>query len=144
MVSPLVLCNIYSAIASDGTYRPPTLVEGLVEKLKLTEEYPISAAVRIMTQYTANRIKEDLASVLEEGGTGENGKPELCNAAGKTGTAQTGIKQKGKKVNNSWFCGFFPYDNPQYTVVVLSQNAKTPPARVFASIADGITSLDKR
>ncbi len=144
MVSPLVLCNIYSAIASDGTYRPPTLVEGLVEKLKLTEEYPISASVRIMSEYTANRLKEDLASVLEEGGTGENGKPELCNAAGKTGTAQTGIKQKGQKVNNSWFCGFFPYDNPQYTVVVLSQNAKTPPAKIFASIADGITSLDKR
>ena len=141
MISPLVFCNIYSAIASDGTYRPPTLVEGIVEKLKLTEEYPISASVRIMSQYTASRLKEDLSSVLEEGGTGHNATPLLCSAAGKTGTAQTGIKQDGKKVNNSWFCGFFPYDNPKYTVVVLSQNAKTPPAQVFASVADGITSL---
>ncbi len=144
MISPLVFCNIYSAIASDGTYRPPTLVEGIVEKLKLTEEYPISASVRIMSEYTAGRLKEDLASVLEEGGTGYNATPQFCTAAGKTGTAQTGIKQEGEKVTNSWFCGFFPYDNPKYTVAVLSQNSKTPPAQVFAAIADGIISLGKR
>ena len=43
-------------------------------------------------------------------------------AAGKTGTAQTGRYTEGKDKSEKmdhWFAGFYPAENPQYTVVVL-------------------------
>ena len=85
--------------------------------------------------------KEYLAAVLEEDGTGKKANPTLTTAAGKTGTAQTGVIKNGQKVTNSWFCGFFPLDNPKYAVTVLSENAKGGCGDVFAAIADGITEM---
>ena len=54
-------------------------------------------------------------------GTSEKGKPEKTEAAAKTSTAQTGIIEDGKKIEQSWFAGFFPYENPKYSIVVLSE-----------------------
>lgn len=42
--------------------------------------------------------------------------------AAKSGTAQVGIS-KGNV--NSWVEGFFPYDNPRYSFVVLMESGKT-------------------
>lgn len=39
--------------------------------------------------------------------------------AGKTGSAETGVKDKV----NGWFTGFAPYDNPEIAVVVVIENA---------------------
>ena len=56
-----------------------------------------------------------------EYGTSEKGKPENTTAAAKTSTAQTGIIEDGKKIDQSWFAGFFPYENPKYSIVILSE-----------------------
>lgn len=142
MLSPLAINNLYMAIAGDGVYRTPTLVEGKVENGNLTEAEPLPKEVRVMKSSTASTLKASLATVLEEGGTGENAKPELTSAAGKTGTAQTGIKKDGKRVTNSWFCGFFPLENPKYAVTILAENSSGGCGGVFADIADGITALE--
>ncbi len=139
MLSPLAISNLYMAIAGDGSYRTPSLIEATVKDGK-TDIKPPSAKVRVMSETTANKLKTDLAEVLTEGGTGEAAKPTLTTAAGKTGTAQTGIVKNGKKVTNSWFCGFFPLDKPKYVVTVLSENAQKPCGSVFAYIADEITA----
>ena len=74
-------------------------------------------------------------------GTGVEAKPETTTAAGKTATAQTGrYDQNNIEITNSWFCGFFPLDNPQYTVIVMSEGRSlVSTASVFKNIADGIT-----
>lgn len=141
MLSPLVITNCYMAIANDGSYRTPSLIEGIVENGKLIDEYPLPASVKLMSDSTASKLKNDLATVLTEGGTGEKANPALTTAAGKTGTAQTGILKDGKKVTNSWFCGFFPFDQPQYAVTILSQNASDGCASIFAAVADETTKL---
>ena len=74
--------------------------------------------------------------MLEEDGTGKTANTKLTKAAGKTGTAQTGVIKNGNKVTNSWFCGFFPLDNPKYAVTILSENAAGGCGDVFASIYD--------
>ena len=55
-------------------------------------------------------------------GTSSKGLPENISAGAKTSTAQTGIIEDGKRVEQSWFAGFFPYENPKYTVVILSED----------------------
>ncbi len=143
MLSPLVIGNLYSAIAGGGSYRSPTLVEGIIKDGRLVENEPATAEVRIMSEGTARILREYLSGVLEEGGTGTAGKPQKVSAAGKTGTAQTGIVRDGKKVNNTWFCGFFPLEEPKYAVTVLWENSSKGCGKVFAGIADGITELEK-
>ncbi len=144
MVSPLAITNLYMAIARDGSYIPPYLIEGEVEDLKLISKNTPPKSIKLFSKATADKLKADLSAVLEEGGTGKAARPKLVSAAGKTGTAQTGVVKGGEKVTNSWFCGFFPLDNPKYAVTVLSENAKGGCGGVFAEIADAITEYEQK
>ena len=54
-------------------------------------------------------------------GTGANAYYD-GKTAGKTATAQSGIYANGKEVLNTWFAGFYPYNNPKYTIVVMRED----------------------
>lgn len=142
MVSPLLLSNLYLAIAGDGSYTPPILIEGTVENGELKEPSSSMKTVRLMEETTARILRSYLAGVLDEGGTGYLARPTLTTAAGKTGTAQTGIIKDGKRVTNSWFCGFFPQNEPRYVVIILAENASGGCTEAFSKIADEITLLE--
>ena len=142
LLSPLALSNIYAAIASGGSYKTPWLVEGKVKNGDIFDKETSPAEVKVMSKKTAAKLKVALASVLEKGGTGEKGRPSAVSAGGKTGTAQTGVVKNGKKVTNSWFCGFFPLENPKYTVTVLSENSAGGCSSVFAKITDAVTEYE--
>lgn len=143
MLSPLAITNLYMAIANSGSYRTPSLVEGTVKNGSFTQKESLPASVRVMSASTAQKLMEDLAGVIDEGGTGEKAKPTLTTAAGKTGTAQTGVVKNGKKITNSWFCGFFPLENPRYAVTVLAENHSGGVSEVFASIVDEIVKYEE-
>lgn len=142
MVSPLTLSNLYMAIANSGSYIPPTLIEGRVENGQLTETKTVMEKVTLMEKSTANILRSHLAGVLDEDGTGHLAKPTLTTAAGKTGTAQTGIVRNGQRVTNSWFCGFFPQNEPKYVVVILAENSSGSCTEAFSKIADETTLLE--
>ncbi|MBQ1186292.1 MAG: penicillin-binding protein 2 [Clostridia bacterium] len=144
LTSPLAITNLYMAIAADGYYRMPSLIEGIVEDGVLKEENVLPARTKLFSKTTASALKEYLTAVLEEDGTGKNAKPTLTTAAGKTGTAQTGVIKNGKKVTNSWFCGFFPLEKPKYAVTVLSENAQGGCGDIFAAIADAVTLYEAK
>ena len=80
-------------------------------------------------------------------GTGSNGAPSEVTSAGKTATAQTGFyDENGNEKLCTWFAGFFPYENPRYTVVVFNENGSSASidcAPVFKEIADEISLLRK-
>lgn len=142
LLTPLAITQVYAAIANGGSYHPLSLVEATIKNGKPAEFIPKTAKVGVMSEDTAQKLKYDLSQVLSEGGTGESAKPTQTTAAGKTGTAQTGVIKNGKKVTNSWFCGFFPLENPKYAVTVLSENAAGGCGKVFAGVADAITELE--
>ncbi len=143
LLSPVSLLPLYQAIANGGIYNTPTIIKGSVENGKINESSK-AAPTRAFSSKTADILKEYLSEVVLSG-TGTQARPELCTAAGKTATAETGWKKDGRLVTNSWFCGFFPLDNPKYVVVVmlddLEQNG-TSAAPVFKRIADGITLFE--
>ena len=59
-----------------------------------------------------------------ENGTGFNAQYK-SQTAGKTATAQSGIYVDGKEKLNTWFVGFYPYDNPKYSIVVMREGGKS-------------------
>ena len=144
LTSPVSMLNLYCAVASDGAYNEPSAVEGTVKDGTYTP-YNNGGRTRVMKKETAGQIRKYLLSVIEEG-TGTSAKPKTVSAAGKTATAQTGKFQNGTEICEGWFCGFFPAENPKYTVVVFSENIAEQSetcGEVFAKIADGITELEK-
>lgn len=141
LLSPVSMLTLYCAIAGDGTYRLPTIVEKTIDGGKQTE-YNLSSPTRVMKESTAALLRNYLSDVITEG-TGIAAMPTLCTAAGKTATAQTGrYYENGTEITNSWFCGFFPAEKPQYVAIVMSDGStQKSTARIFAEIADGVTKL---
>ena len=139
--SPVTMLQLYCAIANDGTYRIPSLIEKTIKNGK-SEAYEVSSPTRVMSENTAQVLRDYLVSVISEG-TGTEAAPTLCTAAGKTATAQTGrYDNSGVEITNSWFCGFFPAEAPQYVAVVMSEGqSQKSTARIFSEIADGVTKL---
>lgn len=142
-LSPLVICNLYSAIANGGYYFSPQLVEAYSEYDSYCEISNSSKTV-VFSRETANILKQYLINAVDFG-TGKNAKPPNFGAGGKTATAQTGRYVDNKEILNAWFCGFFPSENPKYTVVVLVEQAKsgsTDSAPIFKKIAEEINVLN--
>ncbi len=143
LLSPVALASLYEAIAGDGTYHLPTLIEGTVENGRITEAAKESAPTRVMSAETAAILREYLVGVVEDG-LGRRAKPDEGGAGGKTATAQTGWTENGKEVEHAWFCGFFPAENPKYVAIVLAENADSGAensAPVFKAIADAVWNM---
>lgn len=135
LLSPVSVLTLYCAIAGDGSYILPSIVEGKVEKGIFKKTDTISPT-RVMSSDTAATIRVHLKKVVTDG-TGKAAKPKTLTAAGKTATAQTGKYKDGIEITHSWFCGFFPADNPLYAVCVMEEDGNGA-AEVFAKIADNI------
>ena len=142
LLSPLALCSLYEAVAGDGSYHAPSLIEGKVTGGQI-ERGEAAAPTRVMSRETAATIREGLVRVVQSG-TGTAGAPETGGAGGKTATAETGWLKDGRKVNQAWFAGFYPAENPQYVIVVLAEDGLAGGSTcgpVFKAICDGIAEL---
>ena len=144
MATPLQVTGIINTIASGGIYSNPKLIKGLTdESMKITKKDIISPKrERIISESTAKKLKSHMKASIDYG-TSERGKPEKTDAAAKTSTAQTGIIEDGKKIEQSWFAGFFPYENPKYSIVILSEAGSgggESCGPVFKEITDRIIS----
>ena len=142
LASPISMLTLYSAIANNGEYYLPSIVECTIKEgneSKYNNGFPTKA----FSNDTAQKLKDTLALVIKEG-TGTKAKPKTVTAGGKTATAQTGKYYNGKELISSWFCGFFPLENPQYVVIIFSEDSAKQTkscAEIFADIADKITAL---
>ena len=139
-LSPISMITLYSAIANDGLYHPPSIVKATLTNGKIDRKNPDNP-IRAMKKDTSDKIKEYLKDVLDNG-TGIAAKPKNTTAAGKTATAQTGKFQNGREICSGWFCGFFPYENPKYVVIIFSEDISLQTktcSEIFANIADEIS-----
>ena len=145
LTSPLQMAAVYAAIANDGIYRAPSLMKAIVDASgEEVQRAFLPVSRRAMSKTTAETVGALLHDTVETG-SGKKAKPSSCSAAGKTGTAQSGwIKEDGTEVTQSWYCGYFPYEEPQYVVTVLKENGEggsVDCAPVFAYVADEILKL---
>lgn len=142
LLSPVALLNLYNAIANGGEYSSPSIVKSTL-KSGIKNDIQKISTTRVFDSDTAEILKKALCEVLNSG-TAADEKPTLTTAAGKTSTAQTGKYEGEREINRSWFCGFFPAENPRYTVIVLSEDSASGNAscaQIFSQIADDVTVL---
>ena len=140
MATPVQVAGLINAIAAKGAYVQPYLVQGLVdENQSFTQTAREQEPRQVMSQSTAALLRQFMAASVDHG-TGRKGKPAAGNAGAKTGTAQTGEIVGGKEVIQGWYAGFYPLDQPRYSIVVLAEDSEGGGAcaPVFKEIADGL------
>ena len=118
-VPPLYTLMYYNAIANNGVMVEPKLVKTITRNGKVVTRFDTNVIHdNICKSSTLKDIRECLESVVwDANGTARAAQSDTVHIAGKTGTAR--IVSNGKYINahRVSFCGFFPYDNPQYTCI---------------------------
>ncbi len=147
-IPPINILTFYNAIANDGKMVQPKFVRSAVRDGKTIAEYPTKVInEKICSDKTLQQIREILTKVVSEGLAKPAGCKEFA-VAGKTGTAQIsqgkgGYTSQGRKYLVS-FCGFFPAEAPQYSLIVSIQKPNLPASggtmagSVFSKIAERV------
>jgi cell division protein FtsI (penicillin-binding protein 3) len=147
-VTPLQLLSFYNAVANNGRKMKPLFVEKIVSKDGVVKTFPVEELNHaICSKETIRQAKAMLEAVVETG-TASGIKSYKYRIAGKTGTAKFGYtKNKNERGHyNSSFIGYFPADNPKYSICVVITDpnrdkgyyASQVAAPVFKAISDRI------
>lgn len=137
-VTPVQICSLLSTIADNGNWSPPRLLSCTVDS-RGEKHYPQeSAREQVISAETAKTVRGLLEKVVKEG-TGSSAAFPEAQAAGKTGTSQTGaIKEDEQEILDTWFGGYFPAQEPRWAIVVLVEEGESGArnaAPVFKEIA---------
>ena len=114
-ITPLQILAFYNAIANNGKMVKPTFHKG--ETITIKEQITSKENIGIIQQLLMQKVKDGLAHQAYS---------DKVSIAGEQGTAI--VKKDG---NNTiyclQFCGYYPSDNPQYSIIV-SLNKRGLPA----------------
>lgn len=145
LATPLQMASAVSIIANGGLSVNPRLVLGMTgDGKELLNERKAFVSNEILSEKTAETMRRLMASVVEDG-SGRTAKPVTGGAGGKTSSAQTGIMKDGKEIVHAWFAGFYPAENPKYTIVIFVEGGESgehAAAPIFKSVADGIAKIE--
>ena len=130
LVTPLHMLMLYNAIANNGKMMKPYLVNAIREYgVDIKKIQPTVLEENICSNETLLAIKECLGAVVDSlHGTGHKVLFDTAyKIAGKTGTAVTALDNrgynKGNKIYQASFMGYFPANDPKYTIAVVIQNS---------------------
>lgn len=164
METPLHILTFYNGIANKGKLMKPYLVESIEEHGIVKEKrQPSVLNASICSKATADTLLRALKAVTEDG-TATRLKGAKCSVAGKTGTARMAlspaekngsdayIDKQGRFKNQGTFVGFFPADDPKYSIIITiysflshkSAYGGTRPAAAVRTIVDEITAIEPR
>lgn len=128
--TPFEMCLATSAIANNGKIMKPYMVSDIIStdgnSIMKKEPEVLSEAT---SEENANIIKNMMISAVNKG-SGRPAAIRRAQVAGKTGTAQL-----TSEINNAWFVGFAPAEDPQICVAVVVQNVEGLGGEVAAPIA---------
>ena len=121
------IVSFYNTIANKGRQMQPRLVQAVLKDGEIIEEFPTRVLnERLLSVSTTDAITEMLVRVVngrnkhgQLDGTGKRAWSEMMTVAGKTGTAdipRNGVYDGEQKLMS--FCGFFPAEDPEYTLLV--------------------------
>ncbi|HUQ29973.1 MAG TPA: penicillin-binding transpeptidase domain-containing protein [Candidatus Paceibacterota bacterium] len=126
-VTPLAQARAIAAIANGGTLVTPTIVKNLSSR---APDAPVLGTALPLTKDSIKVAQEGMRQGVREGtSVGLSSLEYFVHLAGKTGTAQTGVRNE---FHNSWAVGFFPYENPKYVYLVMMERG--PSTNVFGGV----------
>lgn len=152
-VTPLHTLMFYNAIANNGIMVKPYIIDRVKEYNRTVDSTTATVLnSKICSAATVKQLREILAGVVEEG-TATNLKTDYLHVAGKTGTAVIAQGShgynNGKKVYQASFCGYFPAEDPQYSMIVVINSPSTNgyygnvvAGSIFKEVADKVYSLN--
>ncbi|HMD00622.1 MAG TPA: penicillin-binding transpeptidase domain-containing protein, partial [Ferruginibacter sp.] len=130
LVTPLQMLMLYNAVANNGRMMQPYLVNSIRDHgVDVKTIQPTVLVEKICSDQTLAQLKECLKAVVDSvHGTAHKIKDTAYGISGKTGTAVTALNNKGynkgNKIYQASFIGFFPDNAPKYTIAVVIQNSK--------------------
>jgi cell division protein FtsI (penicillin-binding protein 3) len=131
MVTPLNMLMLYNAVANNGKMMRPYLVSAIKEYgVTVRTIAPQIVNPQICSPETLGKLKACLREVVDYAhGTGHKILFDSAySISGKTGTAVSALDNrgynKGNKIYQASFMGYFPSEAPKFTLAVVIQNSR--------------------
>jgi cell division protein FtsI (penicillin-binding protein 3) len=153
-LAPIHLLALYNAVANNGVMVKPLFVREIRKNGQLVQRFnPVVINPQIVTPWAIQQARKMLEGVVEEG-TGASIKSPDYKIAGKTGTCQIAAGNKGYRQGTKQvqykgsFVGYFPADNPKYSLIVVIVNPRkgkyyggAVAAPVFRELSDKLYAI---
>lgn len=151
LVTPLNMLTLYNAVANNGKMMRPYLVSAIEQHgVVIKEIAPHVMVEKICSDETLGQVKSCLKAVVDSvhGTAHRVCFDTLYSISGKTGTAVSALDNKGynkgNKIYQASFIGYFPSEAPKFTIAVVIQNSRESKkvygadvsGRVFKEISD--------
>lgn len=149
-LTPLQTLSLYNAVANDGKMIAPLFVKEIRHLGNTVQKFEARVVNKqIASSEAISKAKKMLEGVMTEG-TGKRLSSPLYSSAGKTGTAQMndGARGYGQRRYQSSFAGYFPAENPKYSIIVVIRNPRKGyyggaiAGPVFKELADMVYAND--
>ena len=116
LISPIQVLTFYNAIANNGKMIQPQLYKDSVVVIN----------PQIASRASIDSLKLALAFNITDG-LGQHAKSDKVLVAGMQGTSSLSTNEDGTKgMYAVEFCGYFPTDNPKYSIIVSINKAGLP------------------
>ena len=124
-MSALQILALYNAVANDGEFVKPRVVDKVKRAEKVFENWSGGEVLNpsICSDKTINILQNLLVGAVRNG-TAQNIYSEKYSSAGKTGTAKIAIDGSYGSEYRASFAGYFPAENPKYSCVVVVSKPK--------------------
>lgn len=149
-ITPLQMLTLFNAVANNGKMVAPLFVKEIRHLGNTVERFQAKVIdENIASAKTVRKVQSMMEGVMETG-TGKRMQSPLFRSAGKTGTAQMadGASGYAKRRYQSSFAGYFPAENPKYSIIVVIQNPRngyygsTIAGPVFRELAEMVYAND--
>jgi penicillin-binding protein A len=115
-VTPLQMAEVAATVANMGELMEPRLWSKVIDPDGRETKLDPARQSRVMGEDTAATLNTMMQSVVREG-TGTAAAVSGIDVAGKTGTAEL-----SPGVNDAWFIGFAPADDPQIAIACIVEH----------------------
>lgn len=150
LLTPLQTLTLFNGVANNGKLIAPLFVKEIRHLGNTVERFEARVINKQMASPEAISKMRGLLEGVMNNGTGRRLRSPLYTSGGKTGTAQMADDARGYGARRyqSSFAGYFPAENPRYSMIVVIRNPRngyyggSVAGPVFKELADMVYAND--
>jgi peptidoglycan glycosyltransferase len=139
-VTPLQMAEVAATVANKGELMEPRLWSRVIDPDGRETNLDPAHQSRVMSEDTASELNDMMQDVVSEG-TGTAAAVSGIDVAGKTGTAEI-----SSGVNDAWFIGFAPADDPKIAIACIVEHTSgfggPTCGPIFKAVAESLLGND--